>query len=123
MGGICPVLRYVKSLSWLYKTNRLIDMPGLLEIYQEKWFRKTIAANKKWADMVSKPETFQAYVSGISAVTGLSDSEVAASLPARNYKEFQAKATQFLSKREAKIRAAHSMGKWARKYIEAFRAH
>ena len=97
-------------------------MPGLLDIYQEKWARKTMAAIDKWVKMVSSADTFQSYVSGIAAVTGLSDSEVAASLPARNYREFQANASRFAAKYEEKVKKAAAMRKWAKNYIEAFRA-
>ena len=94
----------------------------LIDIYQEKWARKTLAAVEKWTRKVSESETFQSYVAGIAAVTGLSDSEVAASLPARNYREFQSKASQFAGKFEEKVKRAAAMRKWAKNYVDAFRA-
>ena len=84
---------------------------------------KTLAAVDKWAMKVKSPDTFQAYVSGISTVTGLPESEVANSLPARNYREFQANADQFKQKFQTKVQKAAELGKWAKNYVAAFRAH
>ena len=94
----------------------------LLELYERKWQTKTLAAVSKWVEMVKKPETFQSYVAGISAVTGLPESEVSASLPARNYREFQANAEQFAEKFRTRVQKAAEMRKWSRNYINAFRA-
>lgn len=98
-------------------------MAGLIEYYQEKWHRKTVAAASKWVDRVKSPDTFQAYVSGISTVTGLPESEVSSSLPARNYRQFQAQADQFLEKFRTRVEKAAAMRKWAKNYVAAFRAH
>ena len=95
---------------------------ALIELYERKWHRKTIAAAGKWVTKVKSPDTFQAYVKGISTVTGLPESEVSASLPARNYREFQANADQFVEKFKSKVEAAFQMRKWSKNYIAAFRA-
>ena len=96
-------------------------MPGI-ELAQEKWARKVMAAAKKWASNVSSPETFKAYVSGIAEFTGLSEAEVSSSMPARNYREFQAKADQFTDKYESGVKRAAALRKWARNYVAAFKA-
>lgn len=92
-----------------------------LDAIQEKWYRKAIAGFKKnWLTMVKKAETFDAFVKGISAVTGIPEATVRASLPAVNYKEFQANAERYLDIALAKIEAAYRAGKWKVKYRQAF---
>ena len=71
-------------------------MPGLVELYQEKWFRKVSAAKDKWLAMVKKADSLDAYVKGISTVTGLPESVVRASFPARNWAEFQRNADKYI---------------------------
>jgi len=92
-----------------------------LDMIQEKWFRKAMAGFKRnWVAMVQKAESFEAFVNGISAVTGIPAATVRASLPAQNYKEFQANADKYLSIALAKLEAAYRAGKWKVKYRAAF---
>ena len=94
----------------------------LIDIYQEKWARKTMAAKEKWLSMIKKAESFEAFVKGVAQVTGLSESEVASSIPARNFKEFQANAEKYVDIWLENIRRAAAARKWAKNYVEAFRA-
>ena len=96
-------------------------MPGLLEIYQEKWFRKVSAARSKWLEMVKKADSLDAYVKGIAAVTGLPETVIRASFPAKNWADFQANADKYVDIWLNKIQEAHRMGKWAKNYLAAFK--
>lgn len=98
-------------------------MPGILEFAEKKWESKVLAAIPKWTQKVKDPATFEAYVSGISAVTGLPAGEVAASIPARNFKEFQSMADHYEEKFRSKVQAAIRAKKWAKNYVNAFRRH
>jgi len=67
-----------------------------LEIAEEKWYRKAIAALRAhWVPMVQKAESFDAFVNGISAVTGIPAGTIAASIHAQNWKRFQAEASKY----------------------------
>jgi len=92
-----------------------------IDIVEEKWYRKAIAGFRKaWAPMVKQAESFDAFVKGISAATGIPEGTVRASLPAQNWKEFQANADKYLSIAIEKIEAAYRSKKWSRKYKAAF---
>lgn len=92
-----------------------------LSVYEDKWFRKTIAGFRKvWVPMVQKAESFDAFVKGISAVTGIPEDVVRSSLPAVNWREFQANAPKYLEQAVRKIEAAYRAKKWSRKYKAAF---
>ena len=92
-----------------------------LSAIEEKWYRKAIAGFKKnWVTMVKKSESFDAFVRGISAVTGIPEATVRASLPAVNYKEFQANAEKYLDIALSKLEAAYRNHKWSIKYKSAF---
>jgi len=94
-----------------------------LDAIQEKWYRKAIAGfRKNWVRMVQKAESFDAFVNGIAAVTGIPAATVRASLPAQNWKEFQANASKYLPIAISKIEAAYRAGKWKVKYRAAFGA-
>jgi len=70
---------------------------AVIDVYQEKWYRKAIAGFKaRWVPMVKKAESFTAFTEGISAVTGIPAATVAASLPAMEWKKFQAEAEKYL---------------------------
>jgi len=93
---------------------------SILDAKHEKWFRKTVAGFRKaWVSMVSSAESFDAFCEGIAAVTGIPKGTVAASMPATNYKEFQANAAKYLPLAVAKIEAAYRAGKGTlqRKYL------
>jgi hypothetical protein len=95
---------------------------SVIDLKQEKWFKKAIAGFRKaWVTMVKKAESFEAYAQGISAVTGIPVDVVRSSLPAVNWKEFQANAERYLPAALQKIEAAYRAGKWKIKYVEAFR--
>jgi len=72
------------------------------------------AIEEKWA------ESLDAFVKGISAVTGIPEGTVRASLPAKNWAAFQAEAEKYLPIAISKIEAAYRNKKWSRKYKEAF---
>ena len=92
-----------------------------LHLYEEKWFRKAIAGFRKaWVQMVKKADSFEAFVKGIAAVTGLPEATVRASIPAQNWKEFQANADKYLEIAIRKIEAAFRAHKWSEKYKAAF---
>jgi len=92
-----------------------------LGIIEEKWYRKAIAGfRKNWVPMVKKAESFDAFVKGISAVTGIPEATVRSSLPAVNWKEFQANAEKYLDIAISKIEAAYRSHKWSLKYKQAF---
>ena len=92
-----------------------------LERIEEKWYRKALSGFKeKWPVIVKQATTYEAWVAGIAAVTGLPETTVRASLPAKEYAEFQKNPEAYLSKAVAKIEAAFRTHKWSRKYREAF---
>jgi hypothetical protein len=92
-----------------------------LEAIQDKWYKKAIAGFKEnWARMVKMSESLDAFVRGISAVTGIPEATVRASLPAKNWAEFQREADKYLPIALSKIEAAYRAGKWKVKYRKAF---
>jgi len=92
-----------------------------LDAIQEKWYRKAIAGFKEnWVPMVKKSESLDAFVRGISAVTGIPEGTVRAALPTKNWAEFQANAEKYLPIALSKIEAAYRAGKWKVKYRRAF---
>jgi len=92
---------------------------SLLELYEEKWYRKAVSGFRtKWAPKVKAAPP--AYIKGVARVTGLPESTVAASFPARNYREFAANAEKFVEIAVNKIESAHSARKWAENYKKAF---
>jgi hypothetical protein len=91
-----------------------------LEIYEEKWIKKVRAAKPKWLEMVKKAESFEAYVKGIAAVTGLPEDIIRASFPAKNWAEFQANAEKYVDIWISKIETAYKQRKWSRNYKQAF---
>jgi len=47
-----------------------------LPAIEDKWYRKAIAGFKKnWVRMVQKAESFDAFVRGISAITGIPEAK------------------------------------------------
>lgn len=94
---------------------------SVLGVKEEKWFKKAIAGFEKvWVPMVKKSESFDAFVKGISAVTGIPEATVRASLPAVNWSEFQREAEKYLPLAKSKIEAAFRAKKWSTKYRAAF---
>jgi len=92
-----------------------------LDAIEEKWYRKAIAGFRKaWVQMVQRSESFDAFVEGVSAVSGIPAETVRASIPAQNWKDFQANASKYLEIAVAKLEAAHRTGKWKVKYRRAF---
>ena len=92
-----------------------------LEAIEQKWFNKAIAGFRQvWASAVKAAESFDAFVKGISAITGIPEATVRASLPAKNWQEFQREADKYLPIAIAKIEAAYRQRKWSRKYKKAF---
>ena len=92
-----------------------------LSTIEDKWYRKAIAGFKAaWVTMVKKATTFDAFVAGVAARSGIPEATVRASLPAANYKEFQAHADDYLDIALKKIEAAYRAHKWSVKYKAAF---
>ena len=96
---------------------------ALIDMAKEKWARKTVNAISKWQSKVADTATFNSYVKGIATVTGLSESEVASSMPARNFREFQANVSMYAEKYKSKVTSPLAKEKWAKNYINAFKAH
>jgi len=96
-------------------------MPGLLEVYEEKWFRKVAAAKPKWLQAVKNATSLDAYVKGIAAVTGLPETVIRASFPAKNWADFQTNAEKYVDIWISKIQEAHRNRKWAENYLRAFK--
>jgi len=94
---------------------------AIIDTKEDKWYRKTIAAfRKNWASAVSRAETYDAWCDGIAAITGLSKAQVAASLPASEFKKFQANPSAYVEVAIRKIELAHGRRKWATNYKRAF---
>lgn len=92
---------------------------------QEKWATNTKAKADIWAAEISKSETPGRYVKGVANFTGLSDSTVADSLPAKNFKTFTEKVasdpTTYKGLFTSGIDNAYEKNKWKNKYINAFK--
>jgi hypothetical protein len=96
-------------------------MAAVLDLKEEKWFRKATARFKElWAPAVKAAESFEAFCTGISAITGLPVEVVRASLPAGEWKKFQAEAEKYLPVALSKIEAAYRAKKWSTRYKRAF---
>jgi len=94
---------------------------AIIDMKEEKWYRKAIAGFKEaWVAMVKKAESLDAFVKGISAVTGIPEATVRASIPAKNWADFQANADKYLSIAIEKIEAAYRSKKWSTHYKRAF---
>lgn len=94
---------------------------AILDMKEEKWYRKTIAAfRKNWPSAISRSETYTAWVAGIAAITGLSEAQISSSLPAAEYKKFQANPAAYVEIAIRKIEAAHTSRKWSKNYRRAF---
>lgn len=93
----------------------------VLEVKEEKWFKKAMQGfERNWVSMVKKSESFDAFVKGISAVTGIPESVIRNSLPATNWADFQKEAEKYLPIAKSKIEAAYRAKKWSIKYRQAF---
>jgi hypothetical protein len=93
---------------------------SLLDVIEEKWIRKLRASKPKWLAMVKRAESFDAYVKGIAAVTGLPENVIRASFPARNWAEFQANAEKYVELWISQIETAYKQKKWSTNYKRAF---
>ena len=92
-----------------------------LGVVEEKWYKRAIEGfRKNWARMVRRSESLDAFVAGISAVTGIPEATVRASLPAVHWSEFQKNPEKYLEKAIAKIEAAYRAKKWSVNYKAAF---
>jgi len=91
-----------------------------VEFAMEKWFRKVSNAREKWLKGVTAPETLEAYVRGVADFIGVSPETVRGSLPAKNYADFQSRASQYADKFIKGVRRAYELRKWARNYKRAF---
>jgi len=91
-----------------------------LELYEEKWVRKLRASKSKWLAAVKSASSLDAYVKMIAAITGIPESTIRASFPAKNYAEFQANADKYVDLWMTKIEAAYRVKKWSTNYRAAF---
>ena len=96
-------------------------MTARLDLAQEKLLRKVRAARGKWLEMVKSAGSLDAYVKGVAAVTGLPEDEVRASLPTKNWEEFQRNADKYVDIMISKVEAAIRADKWKNHYIAAFK--
>ena len=87
---------------------------------EQKLIRKIRAAKEKWVAMVKDASTLDEYVKGIASFTGLPESTIRASLPVRNYAEFQRNAEQYVDLLIEKVVRAVERGKWRKGYLKAF---
>ncbi len=95
---------------------------SLIDIAQEKWFKKTTAARSKWLEMVKKSESLDAFVKGVASFLGISEAEVRASIPVANWAEFQRNADKYVDKLISNVRKSYELKKWANNYKMAFTA-
>lgn len=91
-----------------------------LEMYEEKWSRKTKVARDKWVTNIRDPSTIEAYVNKIARLTGLSPDTVRASSPAQEFANFTRNVDRYVSEWLSGIDTAIAMKKWSQKYREAF---
>jgi hypothetical protein len=94
---------------------------GRVALAEEKWARRVRASRSKWLEMVKKADSLDAYVKGIAEFTGLPESVIRASFPAKNWAEFQANAEKYVDIWISRVEAAARAKKWSTNYIEAFR--
>jgi hypothetical protein len=97
-----------------------IQLMSLLELYHEKWFKRVSGKRDVWVRAIKEAATLDAFVKGVATVTGLSEAEVRASIPASNYSEFQRNAEKYADVFIANIRKAYEQKKWPEHYRRAF---
>ncbi|MEM1588975.1 MAG: hypothetical protein QW175_00970 [Candidatus Bathyarchaeia archaeon] len=96
-------------------------MAAPIDRLEEKWYRKAMAALKaKWVPAVQSATSLEAFIKGISAVTGIPEGTIRASLPAMNWAEFQKRASEILPLVLEKVEAAYRAKKWSVHYKRAF---
>jgi hypothetical protein len=91
-----------------------------IELAEQKLIRKIKAARPKWVEMVKRAESLDAYVKGIADFAGIPESVVRASLPVKNWAEFQRNAEAYVDILIEKVVRAVESGKWRKGYILAF---
>lgn len=87
---------------------------------EEKWFRKTSAAQRKWINMVKSAESLDAFCRGVADALGLNEQQVRASLPAKNWAAFQTNPERYLSSLISGVKRAYDLKKWSRGMTKAF---
>lgn len=87
---------------------------------EKKWAENTLAAVEVWKDMVRRAATYDAFVKGVAAFLGVSESEVRATLPAEHYNRFRENPDVYAPIFIKKVRAAYEAKKWSEKYKYAF---
>ncbi|MEM1672339.1 MAG: hypothetical protein QXT86_09855 [Archaeoglobaceae archaeon] len=92
-----------------------------LQIYEEKWSRKTRNARNRWVEAVRNPATIEAYVTQISRITGLPVDTVRSSEPAQEFANFARNIDNYVSKWVGGIESAVAGRKWSQRYVEAFK--
>jgi len=92
-----------------------------IDIAERKWYRKTIAAFRSvWPKMIKSAESLEAFIKGMADFLGVPESTVRASLPVKNWEEFQRNPEIYVETAIRKIERAYQNHKWKRKLIEAF---
>ncbi len=91
-----------------------------LATIEEKWFRKTNAAQRKWLNAVKSSESLDAFCKQMASALGISEGEVRASLPVKNWAEFQANAEKYLPLFIDGVKKAYDNKKWSKGMIDAF---
>jgi len=91
-----------------------------LAAIEEKWFRKTSAAQRRWLNAVKSAESLTAFCRGVADALGLSEAAVRASLPAKNWAEFQANPDKYLPLFVDGVKRAYDLKKWSRGMTRAF---
>jgi len=92
-----------------------------IERKEEKWYRNAIERVKKyWVSAVKSSDSLEAFINTIAHLAGVSPETVRASLPAKNWADFQAHAEEYLDDVIAGIERAYKQKKWSKKWIRAF---
>jgi len=91
-----------------------------LSAIEEKWFRKTSAAQRRWINAIKTAESLEAFCKGVASALGISESQVRASLPAKNFAEFQANPERYLPLFIDGVKRAYDTKKWSRGMLKAF---
>jgi len=94
-----------------------------IDFAQEKWAMKVRAAKDKWLAMVKSARSFEEYVRGIAEFTGLPESTIRSSFPAKNWAEFQRNADKYVELWIQAVERAAREGKWKEGYLRAFGGH
>ena len=94
--------------------------------YEDKWHRNTIAAERAWIDELKKAESYDHFCEKLAEFltretgTTVTKSDVMASIPAANWKEFQRNVEAFVDSWKGGIETAYREHKWSNGLLKAF---